>query len=866
MNQGVVVQAIIRVLQGIVRRSPATVIIAIVVLTVMFAAAAAAMTVQDQGFQNFLPDNEISATQDTIAEEFSTGSDRTAVQISVYAPEGGDMLSSEGIAVAAQLNEDIRTDPDLAAALAEEADTEPAVITWGDLVLQAAAAQGIDPATLTDEQVDELYTQALAGIPAAQRGLLSATLGGDVTETSATAGVAIVFLESDAVAETGDTPAQQALVSLGGTTDSGFEIAPFDISALSAEITDSITSQLSTLLLVAVGLIILILVAIYRRPMDVIASMLGLFFTIVWMQGGSALVGPKGLGWTGGQSEMTMAIPILLVGLGVDYGIHLTMRYREERATDQRPGEAAQSAIGAVGVALLLATITTVVGFLTNLSNPLPPLQDFGVFAAIGVVAAFIIMTAFVPAVRTIVDRRREARGTLKPERNQSKDPGFLGRAASTVAPLAVRRPWVVIGGALALVALGALSATNLSTEFSQTEFFPSDSDALAQIERTQDAFQGDVTETTQVLASGRVDTVQGFNALAQYTSEVTQLDDVRDDVPVDSVIARLEGIQAAMADADADGELPEGVDLATVLNFIDELDTSDFDPATGVADDTDVTVLLDGLVALAPATEGVVSSNGRGGYDAALVSIPTRAGDQVGDLVEGLDGLAPILTDGGMTAYSASDGLLIDLVLSELQASQLRGLVLTLVASMVILALAFWARDRKPMLGVLAILTVAFVVAWVFGLMALVGIPFNVMTAMVSGLAVGIGVPFGIHVVNRFLEDRKTHDDTLTAMRDTLRNTGGALVGSAVTTMAGFGVLVFSTIGPFRQFGIVLALTIGLALLSSIIVLPAMLTLWARRHPYLGDDTTTQPAHESIHQVSRGSDAAVEVLAIERD
>ena len=857
-------QAIIRLLQKLVRTHPVRVIVAIVVVTVLFGAAAGAMTVQDQGFQNFLPDNEISATQDSIAQEFATGSDRTAVQISVYAPEGGDMLSPEGVAVAAQLQEGIRSDPDLAAALVEDTETQSAVITWGDPVLQAAQAQGIDPATLTNDQVDGLYTQALASIPEAQRGLLSATLGGDVTETSATAGVAIVFLQSDAVAETGDTPAQQALVALGGTTDSGFEIAPFDLTALNAEITDAITSQLSTLLLLAVGLIILILVAIYRRPMDVVASMLGLFFTIVWLQGGSALLGPNGLGWTGGQSEMTTAIPILLVGLGVDYGIHLTMRYREERAEDQRPGEAASSAIGAVGVALLLATITTVVGFLTNLSNPLPPLQDFGVFAAVGVVAAFIIMTGFVPSVRTLVDRRRQAKGTLKPERNQSKDPGFLGRAASAVAPTAVKHPYAVIGGALALVVVGAISATNLSTEFSQTEFFPSDSDALAQIERAQDAFQGDVTETTQVLATGGVDTVEAINALAQYTTAITQLDDVRGDVPVDSAITRLAGIQAALAAPGDGGGLPEGVDPATVGAFIAEFEASGFDPTSGVAEGTDVTVLLDGLVALDPSSAGIVSSDGAGGYDAALVSVPTSAGDQVGDLKDGLTELAPILTDGGLTATSASDGLLVDLVLSELQASQLRGLVLTLVASMVILALAFWARDRKPMLGVLAILAVAFVVSWVFGLMAVFGIPFNVLTAMVSALAIGIGVPFGIHVVNRFLEDRKTHDDTLTAMRDTLRNTGGALVGSAVTTMAGFGVLVFSTISPFRQFGVVLAMTIGLALLSSIIVLPAMLTLWARRHPYLGADG--QVADGEVHDVARGASPEVEVLTIERD
>src|SRR5690606_34804611 len=112
----------------------------------------------------------------------------------------------------------------------------------------------------------------------------------------------------------------------------------------------------------------------------------------------------------------------------------------------------------------------------------------------------------------------------------------------------------------------------------------------------------------------------------------------------------------------------------------------------------------------------------------------------------------------------------------------------------------------------------------------AAIGIPFNVMTAMVSSLAIGIGVPFGIHVVNRFQEDRATRPDVLTAMRHTLAHTGGALVGSAVTTVAGFGVLVFSSVPPMKQFGLVTAITIALALVTSVTVLPAMLALWSRR------------------------------------
>ena len=186
-------------------------------------------------------------------------------------------------------------------------------------------------------------------------------------------------------------------------------------------------------------------------------------------------------------------------------------------------------------------------------------------------------------------------------------------------------------------------------------------------------------------------------------------------------------------------------------------------------------------------------------------------------------------LAEAGLEYQPTNDQLVVQEILDQLQSSQVTGLLVTLGASMLILALAFWFRDRAPLLGVAAILSVGVTTVWALGLMAALGIPFNVMTAMVSSLAVGIGVPFGIHVVNRFIEDRANQPDTMSAMRHTLAHTGGALVGSAVTTVAGFGVLMFSSVPPMQQFGIVVAMTIALALVTCLTLLPAMLTLWAR-------------------------------------
>jgi predicted RND superfamily exporter protein len=102
--------------------------------------------------------------------------------------------------------------------------------------------------------------------------------------------------------------------------------------------------------------------------------------------------------------------------------------------------------------------------------------------------------------------------------------------------------------------------------------------------------------------------------------------------------------------------------------------------------------------------------------------------------------------------------------------------------------------------------------------------------------------VPYTIHIARRFLEDRRDNDDPDEAMRQTMRHTGGALAGSAFTTMAGFGVLITSSLIPFRQMGQVTVYAIGLSLIAAVVVLPSMLAMWDRYHRRRGETPSASP------------------------
>src|SRR5690606_6692480 len=159
-------------------------------------------------------------------------------------------------------------------------------------------------------------------------------------------------------------------------------------------------------------------------------------------------------------------------------------------------------------------------------------------------------------------------------------------------------------------------------------------------------------------------------------------------------------------------------------------------------------------------------------------------------------------MEENGTDAIATSQNIIGDVVVEELTASQSWSLFLTLAAAGVVLVLFFLVRNRRPFLGVITMLPVVLVVLWTYGIMYATGIPFGPVTATLAALAIGIGVPYTIHIARRFEEDRKEFDDIEEAIRSTTTHTGGALAGSAFTTIAGFGILVTSSLVPFRQMG----------------------------------------------------------------
>jgi hypothetical protein len=849
------VKLVIRVFAAAVTKVPWLLIVGALVLTGVLGALSTGAD-RTTGQEGFAPDNPEIEASNTIQELFGAEAAESVMQVIVRS-DSGDVLTAEALkAVEAALAR--LSTGEVGQTLSVRPERPQPFFSYLAPVQFGAEAQGIPTDALTDQQVKEIYQGTLANPEAAAQLAFATQLVADKEGDGLNeAGLNLVFIEAVDGNQEGAVEAQiareQAVAEALTSVDlpAGLEIRPFSFNLLFGA-GGNFESELGRLFGSAFAIIVAILVFVYwMRPVsgrgkairrslaDMSVTMLTIVMAIVWMQGIGAVL--QTLGWIGPFSEIAQIVPVLLIGLGVDYGIHLISRYREEAGEGLTVIDSTRLAIGTSGVALTLATVTTVIGFLTNVTNPVPALKDFGILSAVGIFASFVLMLTFVPAIRMVLDKRAEAKGTLPAEAfRASAEERLLPRIMEKTAVLAERFAVATLVVMVALGGLGYYGLSQLETRFSFTDFLPADAPEVETFNILNEEFGGGFGETTQVLIEapegGNLATPEVYNTLLQVGRDLANVEDILTiPTPFGEVAQATNPVtvfQQLIAPAQPGG-MPANPELAQAAAGMG------LQPDGSVSADADVAGIWSMAAGAAPEQmTRVAHFAGEGRVDAIQVEIGTQAGEQgARQLRQNLiAAFAPVAAVDGVIVTPTSQSIISDVVVKALSDSQVSSLLYTIIAATIVLIINFWFENRRPFLGVLTMIPVALVVLWTFGLMYVSGIPFGPVTATLAALAVGIGVPYTIHLARRFEEDRNRFEDIEAAIRSTTRHTGGALAGSAFTTAAGFGILVTSSLTPFKQMGQVTAYAIALSLAGSVLVLPSLLVLWEKWHRKRGD------------------------------
>ncbi len=827
------------------------------ILIVLMITALSVFSVAYNGINNsfsnddFMPENEMTLASTEISKTFAMDYSLTIL----VKGAGGDMLTQAAFLDVLRAERDLTADAALRSYMSTPSNPMTSVISPVDIIstamLMSTNASTLSALGLTAEPTyDNLIglmevtpTEALKGAvnalmaspytPEQVKTFLPRLFTADFDPTSsvpeAKGGLLVFSFSKDQVGvNVAPLDLERSARDELGNGGEGATITVIGMAIISEEINAAAMDSVGGLFPIAVLAIVVILLFIYRDLIDTLMGLLGLGMAIIWVYGfGTAL----GFAF----NPMTMIVPILILGLGIDYSIHLVMRYREERSEGEDPRAATKKTILSVGEALVLATVTTVIAFLSNVTSSMSAIVEFGVLTAVGIIASFVVMILLVPATKILRDDRNARKGKVS-KHYVKRDHGkfSLGRMNTAVGKLTHKAPWAVIGVALLVTAAAGYGAISLPTTFDLNDFLPENLDVAKDIEFLSTEFNITGGSNAQVLVKGDVIDPTAVVAMESSISSMAEMDGVL----LSGGNADVDSYLSVMYDFATNSTGPGYVDPnfnATFAGMYDALfersgTTAHLRPSATAENVTALvgTMYTSGDSAV-PMSQ-VLLPNGDGYTALITVNIdPNLEGGEIERLHDDLNDAVQPMKDVGLTAVVTGDVILTQLIMSELNASQSQSLITTLVASLLIMTLVMWLLRRSYVLGALSTIPVVLCVVWMWGTMYATGIPMNVMTLMIASLTVGMGVTYGIHVTHRFVEEVHDHEDIEMAVDNAVGKTGVSLLGAALTTVVGFGIIGFSVLPPIQEFGVITAIAITYSFVASVFVLPAFLVIWAK-------------------------------------
>jgi predicted RND superfamily exporter protein len=492
---------------------------------------------------------------------------------------------------------------------------------------------------------------------------------------------------------------------------------------------------------------------------------------------------------------ITTIMPTLLVAIGVANGIHVIHHFLLGVA--EHPERSARDTVletmEQMTPPVVMTSLTTAGGIGSLAVSSMRPVQGFGIFTAVGVLAGMVFSLTILPAILRLLPL--PLRAAQRTARTQTEKGGFVATLLDTLTPVVIRHPLLAIGGALLVVALGAAGLQRVVVDASLVKNFPRGNPVkLADDEIL--AYFGGSQWLQIVLDGGAEDAWKEPEKLRAIGAFQEHLETSGHAAETRSIVDFIKRMNEVMNPEDPNAyRVPESRNLVAQYLLLYSM--------SGEPDDFDDVV-----------DTGYRMANLRAQLTSDRSSVIGRALRDVEAYAA--EHLAPL----GVETHPSGTGRIVYAFVGLIVAGQLRSLALGLV--IVVLLAAFMSRSFTA--GLFTVLPVAVATVLNFGLMGWFGVPLDVSTALLSSMGIGIGVDYAIHFVFRYRRDRLASMSPEAAMRETLSTSGVAIFYNAIVVLAGFLVLATSEFPPNRALGVLVSVNMFVCFLGTVTLLAAAL------------------------------------------
>ena len=564
----------------------------------------------------------------------------------------------------------------------------------------------------------------------------------------------------------------------------GLEIHLSGHPIVNAGIMDSISTDLYLLFPIAVIATALMLLLILRSVRGMLIPLVITLMSVIWTFGLKGLL----------HSPLTItetAIPVILISISCADGIHIVSEAFHLMHHGMDSKTAIARTVGDLSRPVILTSLTTALGFMSFAFSSGRSLRNMGLFLAFGVMTAMVFSMFFIPV---LFSWYRPA----KPHKDRShyKRQFKLLKRIERVTEFFLRWRIAVIIIAVVFLALSATGMMNINTDTDEIRYFKTDNPIRQTAELIEQQMGG--LSVLQIVLEGEAGSFR-------------QLSVLKDMAALQKTIGDRPEVSSTLSLADSvsylfylmRGRSIENFAIPENQNFINRLFTMTESDETS--------------------RENLISRYVNEDFSRARILIRTRESSTsvLEKLIADIDGDLDVFREQGLSVNFAGDYLRVTngRIIVE---SQVLSLTITLLIILIVLSAIY----RSFLHGLFVSLPVIIAVLFNFAVMWAFNVSLNPATAIIAAVGLGVGIDYSIHIYSRFQLLRKQGESRQSCIVNSATESARGILSNALSVGIGFMILLLSAYRIINDMGWIIALTMMTTSLSSLVILPCLLSL----------------------------------------
>ncbi|MBV1888693.1 MAG: MMPL family transporter [Proteobacteria bacterium] len=620
------------------------------------------------------------------------------------------------------------------------------------------------------------------------------------------------------------------------------------------------------------GLVIFIILWIFFRNLSLIIAPMLMAMAVVISTMGLLI----GMGYT--VHIMSSMIPIFLMPIAVVDSVHLLSEFADRYKPGKSPKQVVTEVMEHLFTPMLFTSITSSIGFASLALTPIPPVQVFGIYTALGIALAFLLTVTFIPAYIALLSEKKLA--TLGSRLHERESHGLLAKALPRVGDFSINHARIILPLVIILFSISVYGISKIQINDNPVYWFDEQHEIQVADRALNSHFAGtynaflvltnesaesviptkQIEQLIQRAKNQHVDLTADWNAIQKRieTEQENPLEALNYELQEQLFNAEIDSVNYWQELADIVGaasidrkyfQKPDA--LHYIENLQQALDESGYVGKSSAITDLVKTVYRELLGGdqqnyRIPTTSNAVAQtilSFQGShrphdlwhmvtpsYQSAAIWLQLNSGDNI-DMTKVIQFVDHYIEQNPLPDNVRMDWGGLTYINVVWQDEMVTGMVGSLIGAFLAVGLIMILLFRSVTFGLLAMIPLTVTITLIYGVIGFIGKDYDMPVAILSSMTLGLSVDFAIHFLERTRSLYKKTGDWLEALRQMYQEPARAISRNAIVIAIGFTPLLLAPLTPYQTVGMFLAAIMAISCVVTFVALPAVIRLI---HPWL--------------------------------